>query len=338
MRFSLFSALCVACVVGCAAPSSPQRRPVVLDEHGRRVSELLVPPDRQDIVLPLKPDGALLATDDVKVNGRHVGAFVIDTGAMCSAVDREVAQELGLMNGRRLRDRRDSALRAPDGLYHVDALDVGAVGVRNHVIAVVDLSSVRRRGRRHLAGVLGADVFALMPFTIDYGRRELTFHARPHFRPPPATSAMASRVLVARELKAPRPFSLANPRAGVPSVPVRIDGLVTDAVIDTGSGGSILLTPALLGRRPQWIQGGGIAVARAAGAGSNAGVAGYGLPAARVQTVDLLGVRFTGVPDALAIIDDLPRAHDSPVIGTKLLSNLRLTFDYAAGKVWVGVK
>lgn len=321
------------------------------DERGAVVSEVVFPPDQREVVLPLKFDGSLLLTDDVTVNGQHVGSFIIDTGAMCSALDRETAQKLGLMNGKRLRDLKTSRLRRPDGLYHIDALDIGGgsgdgdgverggrrVGLRNHVIAVLDLSTVRRRNRPHLAGVLGADVWAMMPFTIDYQARELVFHARRHFRPPPPDRAVASPLFVRRALKAPLPFALANPRAGAPSVPVAINGQTTDAMLDTGSGSSIVLMPKLLARRPQWVRG-SRAVARAAGAGGSAGLAGFGLLAADVETIDALGVRFTDVDSALAIIDDLPREQSSAVLGTRLLSHLRLTFDYAGEKVWAEVR
>jgi hypothetical protein len=330
--------LLLVCGAGCASTSSPKSRPIVHDEHGRAVSELVLPPDARDVVLPLRFDGALLFADDVKINGRHVGSFVIDTGAMCSALDREVARKLGLMNGgKRLRDLKSSKLRRPDGLYHIDALDVGAIGVRNHVVAVIDLSTVRSRKGANVAGVLGADVWAMMPFTIDYRARQVVFHARPHFRPPPRQRAAESWLFVRRELKAPPPFSLANPRAGVPSVPATINGEVTDAMIDTASGTSIVLMPKLVAQRPHWVRGDRV-VALVAGAGGGVGIDGFGLVGANVARVDALGVRFTDIRGALAVIDPVAREHSSAILGTRLLSHLRLTFDYGAEKVWAEVK
>ena len=323
-------------VIGCGG--SPKTRPVVHDEHGRVVSELIFPPDQPEVVLPLRFDGALLFADDVKVNGQHVGSFVIDTGAMCSALDRSVAKKLGLMNGKRLRDRNDSKLRRPDGLFHIDSLDVGGVGVRNHVIAVVDLSSVRARNRPDLAGVIGADVWAMMPFTVDYAAKEVVFHARDRFRPPAGDRAVASPLIdLRRELKAPRPFSIANPRAGTPSVVARINGETADALLDTASGSSIVLLPKFVNRHPTFVRG-DRAVALAAGAGGGVGVAGFGLVGANIDSIDALGVRFTDVRGGLAIIDDVAREQSSAIVGTKILSRLRLTFDYANAKVWTEVK
>jgi predicted aspartyl protease len=312
----------------------------------------------------------------VKLNGQHVGEFIIDTGAMCSALDREAAQKLGLIPGKRLRDMKGSKLRRPDGLYHIDSLDIGGgagggattqpiaggeggamtqpiarggngatsqptgggVSVRNHVIAVVDLSSVRRRNRPNLAGVLGADVWAMMPFTVDCRAQEVVFHARPQFHPPPTDRAVLSSMTVARELKAPAPFSMANPRAGAPSVPVTINGGTTDAMLDTGSGSSIVLLPRLIAQRPELVRGDRF-VARAAGAGGASGLAGFGLVGANVESIDALGVRFTDIDSALAIIDDLPNdKRSSAIVGTRLLAHLRLTFDYANEKVWAEVK
>ena len=336
MNRCLAAAILCLLLTGCSGTRTT--RPIVYDQDGRIVSELVFPPDQRDVVLPLKFDGALLFTDDVRINGQSVGSFIIDTGAMCSALDRDASKKLGLMNGgKRLRDRKDSRLRRPDGLFHIDSLDVGGVGVRNHVIAVLDLSSVRARGRPNLAGVIGADVWAMTPFTVDYGAREVVFHARPHFRPPPPDRAAASPLALRDELKAPPPFSLANPRAGAPSVPVRINGETSDAVLDTASGGSIVLLPRFINKHPYFLRG-DRAVARAAGAGGSVGMAGYGLVGANIDSIDALGVRFTDIHGGLAIIDDVAREQSSAILGSRILSRLRLTFDYASGKVWAEVK
>jgi len=319
------------CAAGCDT-TRPRQRPIVQDERGVVVSELIFPAEQRDVVVPLKSDGALLVTDDVKINGQHVGEFIIDTGAMCTALDRQTAEKLGLMNGKRLRDMKSSRLRRPDGLYSIDSLEIGGggdgkgevgngVSIRNHVIAVVDLSSVRRRSRPNLAGVLGADVWAMMPFTVDCRAKEVVLHSRPQFHPPPADRAVSSSMSVRRELKAPSPFSLANPRAGAPSVQVTINGETHEATLDTGSGSSIVLMPKLVAQRPQWVRGDRY-VARAAGAGGAVGLAGFGLVGANVESVDALGVRFTNIDSALAVIDDLPREQSSAIIGTRLLSHL----------------
>ena len=143
---------------------------------------------------------------------------------------------------------------------------------------------------------------------------------------------------VARELKAPAPFSMANPRAGAPSVPVTINGGTTDAMLDTGSGSSIVLLPRLIAQRPELVRGDRF-VARAAGAGGAAGLAGFGLVGANIESIDALGVRFTDIDSALAIIDEMPNdKRSSAIVGTRLLAHLRLTFDYANEKVWAEVK
>jgi len=256
---------------------------------------------------------------------------------MISVLDRGAALKLGLTP-----DKCWSAMPTreppPDGLYRIDSLDAGPVNIRNHIIGVVDLSSVRRgEHRQNLAGVLGADVWATMPFTIDYQQRQLIFHARQHFRPPTGSDSVESSIALRDELKVPDPFARANPRAGAPIVPVKINGEVVDGVIDTGSGGSIMLLPKLVLQRPDWIRGDRF-VARAAGAGGAIGLAGYGLMGANVESVDALGVRFSDIDSALAIIDVSPRDQASVILGTRLLSHMRLTFDYANEKVWAEVK
>ena len=326
MRKLVFVSLCVL-VAGCAA--SP--RADIRDETGAAVSQLQFPADQREVTLPVKFDGALLFADDVRVNGQHVGAFVIDTGAPMSVLDREAATKLGLTPDKRWREIKK--MPAPDGLYRIESLDVGGVGVRNHVIAVLDLSSVRRDGRPHVAGVICADVWAMMPFTVDYRKREVVFHDRERFRPPPRASGVESSLTVRGEMKAGPAFAAANPRAGAPSVPVRINGEVVDAVLDTASGSSLVLMPQLVAQRPHWVRG-NVVVARAAGAGGAVGLAGLDLLAADIEYIDALGVRFTDIHSAFAFVDEMPRRRGSAILGSRLLSKLRLTFDYSAGKVW----
>jgi hypothetical protein len=327
--------LLIVCAAGCA--TSPRHRPIVRDERGAQVSQVTFPSDQREVVLPLTFDGRLLFTDAVKINGQNVGTFIVDTGAMVSVLDRAAALKLGLTPDKCWSAMAQSQPR-PDGLYRIDSLDAGGVSIRNHVIGVVDLSSVRRGShRQNIAGVIGADVWATMPFTIDYQQRQLIFHARQHFRPPTGSDSVESSIALRDELKVPDPFARANPRAGAPIVPVKINGEVVDGVIDTGSGGSIMLLPKLVLQRPDWIRGDRF-VARAAGAGGAIGLAGYGLMGANVESVDALGVRFSDIDSALAIIDVSPRDQASVILGTRLLSHMRLTFDYANEKVWAEVK
>ena len=334
-RAATLSLLIVWAAAGCASTS--RQRPIVRDERGAQVSQVTFPSDQREVVLPLTFDGKLLFTDAVKINGQTVGTFIIDTGAMVSALDRDAAMKLGLTPDKCWSAMTTSQPR-PDGLYRIDSLDAGAVSIRNHVIGVADLSSIRRGShRQNIAGVIGADVWATMPFTIEYQAREVVFHARKTFRPPAADRSVESALSVRDELKVPDPFARANPRAGAPSVRVKINGEVVDALLDTASGSSIVLLPELVAQRPSWVRGDRF-VARAAGAGGQGGLAGFGLVGAHVETVDALGVRFTNIDSALAIIDDLPRERSSAIIGTRLLSHMRLTFDYANEKVWAEVK
>ena len=58
--FAAFFCLILACGAGCRSTSSalslssPSTRPVVHDEHGAAVSELIFPPEQHDVVLPLR--------------------------------------------------------------------------------------------------------------------------------------------------------------------------------------------------------------------------------------------------------------------------------------------
>jgi hypothetical protein len=315
----------LACVAGCATRDAG-------------LSTTTFPAGATEVALALDVDGTLLVTDDVRVNGQPLGRFVIDTGAGISAIDYTAAKALGFNPQTRLpakKPRRDEV----EGLYPIDSFAVGGVTIGNHVIGVVDLSSVRRqaRGGASIAGVIGGDIWARWPFTVDYRERRLTFHARPNFKP--SVNAIESSIKLRRSLPNVGAYSAANPHAGAPRARAKIDGVTVDATLDTAFGGSIVIMPDLVRARPELVRVSSRPIGLVAGAGGEGGFAGRFVMPAAIDTVEVLGVEFTRCGEtAMAITQDVPANADQAIIGSRMLSNLRLTFDYSRGKVWAEVK
>jgi predicted aspartyl protease len=304
----------------------------VLRDGERVLSELTFPSDRAEVVFPLAESGVLLLTDAVTVNGRGLGWFVIDTGANFTTLDRTAAEQLGIT----VTDlwKRREGLQEPDGLYRIRSLQIGGMTLSNHVIGVLDLSSITAASPndRPIGGVLGGDVWGALPFTVDYPGKRLVIHGRRAFRPP--SGAMRY------DLQLDRPFTRglymdANPAAGVPVVEAKIDGVRTRIMLDTGSTGTLLLLPSFTAAHPASLPSDARVVARAAGAGGLAGLAGMDLLRAEVDHVDALGARFACAGTALAIRGESNSGKHTAVLGAGFLQNGCLTFDYAARRLWV---
>jgi hypothetical protein len=195
---------------GCARAPVAAPRPVIRGADGAVVSELSFPPGRGDVVVPLRAHGTLLMSDDVRINGKSPGAMVIDTGAGWSSIDHSTAKALGI--GADEFWKAAPGEEFPDGLYRIDSLDVAGMTLRNHLIGVVDMSSLNTPGaaqHRRIVGVIGADVFAATPFTLDGRNKQLILHrGKTSARRPGRTACTRCR-------------SPARARAGRTSTPTR---------------------------------------------------------------------------------------------------------------------
>jgi hypothetical protein len=100
------------------------------------------------------------------------------------------------------------------------------LGGQRYLVADIDAFLRRVEGLDDIAGVLGLEWFVRMPIRIDYARSRVTFYDPAQFK-----SASGTRVPVAQ-------------RGRLPQVKGAIDGIEGMFEIDTGSRGSLTLTPA----------------------------------------------------------------------------------------------
>ena len=152
----------------------------------------------------------------VRIDGREVGPFVIDSGAGSLVLDPELARTVKLKV-------RGQVLVAETGRMvdfgAVPLLEVGPVAMRNAQAIVVDLSPVSRAMGERLAGVLGYPFFARTVVEVDYATRSVSCFDPARYRLPPRGTW--------------QPLTVRNNQVGVP---VRMDGEVEGTfLLDTGS-------------------------------------------------------------------------------------------------------
>ena len=323
-------------VGGCARPTP---RPIVR-ENGLVLSELTFPADRDALALPLRPARSLLMTNAVRINGRPVGWMIIDTGAGWTCIDHATAQSLGIGPDKFWKSPEGE--KPPSGMYRIDSLELGGgdggaggggMSLRNHVVAVIDLSSLNAlHVGVPIAGVVGADVFGAAPFTIDAPRRELILHRRSAFRPP--TRGAVEDIVWIGQPRTRGAYFDANPCAGQPVVRARIDEVKAAVLLDTGSGVSLALQPWFTKAHAKFLPADAKAAGTVVGAAGPNGLDGRKLLHARVECVTLLGAGMGSDAGAVALVGDDMHHGTAATVGQPLLRYGRLTFDYAAGRVW----
>lgn len=144
------------------------------------------------VAAPLHRYQDTLWTVDVTIDGRQTHRFLLDTAAGVTALDRRVAESVGLDPWGRLTGHRMSGERVD--LQQVDPvpLAVGGRVVAPNAMAVVDLVGLLPEGWPPLGGVLALDALQAGPVTIDFAQRALVFETE---------SSFAARTRRARPLK-----------------------------------------------------------------------------------------------------------------------------------------
>ena len=124
-----------------------------------------------------------------RINGSAPLAFVLDTGASTSVIDRDTATALRLDLG--------TAGRATTGGGDVESVTVPGANLTIAGLAFADLPLVAidlaglRAGLGHpVAGILGYDVFAPYVVEIDYLAPAVRFHDPEAWPPPPGATAV----------------------------------------------------------------------------------------------------------------------------------------------------
>jgi predicted aspartyl protease len=175
-----------------------------------------------DVALPLEIHNAHGLIVRGELAGEKNLKFLIDTGSAPSVLNRKLAQKL------RLEMHGSSAfvLAATVDLQvtTLPQVALGPIELRNHFVMVTDLKEVEKRFGTRIDLIVGLDILAQRPFTIDYVSKTLTFG-----------DIVLTRASV--------PYDwISNGRAHYILLRAEIDGRLTRLLLDTGARDIILFS------------------------------------------------------------------------------------------------
>jgi len=242
----------------------------------------------------------------IAVNGHPAEAW-LDSGAGASVLDAAFAKALGVTLGGGIQAHGVAGGVAGVHQARVD-LQAGDLAMSGRRVAVMDLSAVARIVPRPVQVLLGRDVFDQAVVDIDFQRRRIGLIPRASFVPPPG-----------------RPVSL-RPSGDLRSLPIVVAGVPTEAILDLGNAGGLLLDRDFA-EAHHLLADHRLSTELAVGADG---------PRESVQAcldrVRLGGVSFDGVP-TVAEVGLTTRAPAN--LGLQLLSRFRLTIDFAGDRIWM---
>lgn len=262
------------------------------------------------IALP-EPGG--LIDIQCQIGGRDIRA-VVDSGAQFSAIDRELAEALGLKRTATLPMLAYGVSGDPS-LTHTVKLDLAlpgmsVSGMRAAVLELTNLSQITGRG---FSLLLGRDVLRELVVDIDFPLRRVAFQTPETYVPP--RDAL------------PAPLKLVG---GAPMIAVRIEGgPPIDVMVDTGATGLLALSAKTAETAGLLSAGREVRSAHSVSLG--------GLSLDRVVTarrIEIAGVSLTNV--GVQIYDPSARAAvPAGLLGTGFLRRFRMALDLGEGRLFL---
>lgn len=242
----------------------------------------------------------------ITINGQHAEAW-LDSGASATVVDAGYAAKLGLKLGQSLR-AEGVAGRVPGVRLAQADLQLGDLGLPGRTVAVMDLTAVGRVVPRPVQVILGRDIFDSMVVDIDFQARQIAFLERGGFQPPPLPALPLS------------------PTGNLRSFPIGLAGERTDAILDLGNAGALLVDRA-------WADERGLLEGRPVSTLLSVGADGPRESAiTSLDGVNVGGVAFNAVP---ANVTAGLAARAPANVGLAILSRFHVTVDFAGGRLWL---
>jgi predicted aspartyl protease len=247
----------------------------------------------------------------VRLDGREVGPFLIDSGATALVLDVRLAETLGLeLWGEGTDPESGLAVRHAT----IQSLEIGWVRVPRTNVLVMDFSAVSEGFGERLAGVLGYPFFSETVIVVDYPANTVT-------------------CVDPRDYRLPRgdwqPLTLWR---NVPLLRGRLPGDVEGMfLLDTGSTSPLVLYPHFVRRHPA------LAI-REIRKGRGLRMHGfYDLVEGRVTWFEMAGRRFDQPVVTVARPDTaggaVPDDFRDGIVGRALLRDFTVVFDYPSSRV-----
>jgi hypothetical protein len=192
-----------------------------------------------DIVdLPFTFEGGHIIID-VEINDGGIRPFFLDSGAV-DTIDEEVAGEIGIETAGRARLSGVGPNRPTASLGEIAKVQIGNAVLRSMPFLATNIPNVLvdRGSRPRVAGLIGAEFFDLFVVRIDYTKHVLRLFPEGSFHFAGPGIALPLTVAVGR---------VANGLHLVAaSIPMMIEGVKGDFLVDTGAGSQVYLHPTFM--------------------------------------------------------------------------------------------
>ena len=189
-----------------------------------KFSDYNFPKDSVSITVPFKYSrGHILVR--LKVNGSKFGWFILDTGASASFYDKKFVAEMNLERFGELPAMGLGGFQSLE-LTKFDSISVGPVTIYNQTAGVMPLDGLARLipSKMTFGGLLGYDFFVRFPLLINFRRQTLTI-----FNPEKFEIENSSRAV---------PFQLTMK---IPTVRATVNGVRGDFLIDLGNAFGLII-------------------------------------------------------------------------------------------------
>jgi predicted aspartyl protease len=266
-----------------------------------------------EATVPIEVNG--FVTLEARLNGQEPLTFILDTGGH-AILTPDAAKLLGLHPAGAGSAGGTGSGTLPVQFAKVDRVEIGGVTLVNQRFFVIPLqyATVERGQRPPLAGILGLELFERLSARLDYRQKTLTFWPPGSFKP--SSSATAVQIKFADD---------------IPLLRARLNGIPGDFALDTGNTGSLLVQHVWADRHGfgQEMKRGIQTVSFGSGGVSHTWVS-------RLSDFQLAGCSFHHIVGAYS--DDKQGALSSRTeagnIGSDILRNFTLDFDYAHERIW----
>ena len=295
------------------AAGKPAWRPNLVGAAVAAATGLIKFAEGQDsITVPVERGGHLLFAK-VKLNGQDAGWFHVDTGGQMTMIATKTALALNLPVTGQGQLQGVGGTRAV-AFRKVDSLSLGDLTMGGLTVIDQDLKVLSAPLGIEIGGVLGADLWGQVPFTVDWEARSLTFHNPARFKPP--AGATAEKIEI---------------QNGRPTVRAVLGGTHEGVFsLDTAATRFLYLSGPFASQHPDLFEAGPARTITTIGA-----VGLERLALKELKVLKVLGQTFNGVQVQCPLTGTGGESSPGGTLGAPLLERFRLTFDYANKLVYV---
>ncbi len=306
---------------------------VALASATRHADILIFPKGKAEVSIPFTLVDGVPVTSAVRINGKFAGRFVIDTGAQKTFISRALANHYHLPAALQLHITCE---RCRVDIRRVKHLQIGPITLVDDPIDTAGLTKVKNSMVKAIVGSIGGDILGQMPFSVDYRNSKVIFYNPKSFQPPQKATAYPIGIFGgAAKTKDGILASRLFTRMGSPTLAGTLNGKPIRWCPDTGTTVAFTLMPMFVHEHPELVNWQCFLMNT-----RNFQLQGQVFGTKHIS-ISILGEKINNVDHAYAIAAkpwQLKQENFSDpqvLIGGRFLRSYRLTFDYAAKKMWV---